>query len=88
MNANHTIDSRPTDDKTLDAVLDAAERYEPTPQEVRWGLIEHHARKALGMIQAGGAIGMTYETRMALADLAGVAGVRFDPEADAPLVKR
>lgn len=52
----------------------AAEDYEPTPQEIRRGQIEYHARRLIGEIHSGGVLGMTGETRTTLEDLAGVIG--------------
>lgn len=48
---------------TLDRILADVEAYEPTPQEVRWAQIEHHARELARLLNAG------EQTRAALAEL-------------------
>lgn len=66
-------------------LLRDAEQYQPTPQEERWGSIEHKARVSLKRIEEGGVVGMTYETRCALDELAEAVGVAFNPETGYPL---
>lgn len=72
----------------IDKIISDAQAYEPTPQEIRWGMIEHHARTLVREIRKGGMLGMTGEAREQLDDLCrslGVSSVSADP---VPLVIR
>lgn len=82
MNTDQTV--APTD--PMDKILDDAQAYEPTPQEIRWGLIEHHARDLVTEIRKRGVIGMTGEAHDALNKLARTLGMICETSAP-PLVK-
>jgi hypothetical protein len=82
-----SIDATTNASKAEARIIRDAEAYEPTPQEIRWAQIEHHATMALALIRKGGVIGMTGEARGELKSLARVLGVPADLEVAPPLVR-
>jgi len=53
----------------LDKIATDAIEYQPTPQEIRWGMIEHRARTLVSAIRKNGHEGMSEEAIDALGEL-------------------
>jgi len=63
------MSTEPIIDAITQRIMDDAGAYEPTPQEVRWALIEHQSRKLADALTRHQFVGVTGDALIALRDL-------------------